>query len=99
MTSSTDLLVPEHVHWRRFDAELVLVDLRAGEYHGLNDVAADAFERLARGDARGEIVRSLLDVYDVSEAALVRDIDQLVESLLRRGLLVAMDSGDGPKVA
>jgi hypothetical protein len=97
MTSSTSLLVPEHVHWRRFDAELVLVDLAAGEYFGLNDVGADAFEKLARGDTHGEVVRSLLDLYDVGQATLERDISELVESLLRRGLLVTMDGGDRAK--
>jgi hypothetical protein len=96
MTRINRLQAAEHVHWRRFDSELVMVDLRGGEYFGLNDVAADAFERLARGAARGEVVRSLLDVYDVSQAALERDIDQLVESLLRRGLLVAI-GGDQTK--
>jgi hypothetical protein len=82
---------PEHVHWRRFDTELVVVDLKQSQYLGLNDVAADAFERLATGVAESDVVRSLLDIYDVSEPTLERDINALVESLQRRGLLVPGD--------
>jgi hypothetical protein len=81
--------VPEYVHWRRFDSELVLVDLKGGEYYGLNDVAADAFERLARGQATSEVVVSLLELYEVKPAELQKDVDDLVGVLIGLGLLVA----------
>lgn len=86
--SHLPLRVPKHVHWRRFDAEIVLVDLHRGEYFGLNDVAADAFERLAGGADRDEVVRALLETYDVSDATLRTDIEGLVEDLVARGFLV-----------
>jgi hypothetical protein len=86
------LRVPEHVHWRRFDDEIVLVDLQQSAYFGLNDVAADAFERLAAGVPPSEVVRSLLDIYDVGAPTLERDIEDLVESLRSRGVLIAKDS-------
>jgi hypothetical protein len=93
------LRVPEHVHWRRFDSEIVVVDLKQGQYLGLNDVAADAFERLATGRSTGDVVGELLGVYDVESAELEADIAQLVGSLVERGLLVreGMREGTGAK--
>jgi hypothetical protein len=84
--------VPEHIHWRRFDSELVLVDLKVGEYYGLNDVAADAFERLAQGQAMSEIISGLLERYEVTPVELQKDVDDLVGVLIDLGLLVA-DAG------
>jgi hypothetical protein len=83
---------PEHVHWRQFDSELVVLDMKAGAYFGLSEVAAAAFERLAKGSPTSEVVADLLNIYDVDRARLESDIDALLETLLRRGLLVA--SGD-----
>ncbi len=81
--------VPGHVHWRRFDAELVLVDLKGGEYYGLSEVAAEAFEQLAGGKARRDVTEALAALYDVDRARLEEDVDALIETLIDRGLLIA----------
>jgi len=82
--------VPDHVHWRRFDSELVVLDLRGGQYFGLNDVAADAFERIAAGRSVRDVVGELLAVYDVTPEKLEEDVAHLVASLLERDLLVSV---------
>jgi hypothetical protein len=79
---------PEHVHWRRFDAELVVIDLRRSEYFGLNDVAADAFEKLVTGRSTGETITELGQIYDVEVPELRSDITHLVALFAERGLLV-----------
>jgi hypothetical protein len=84
----TSFRVPEHVHWHRFDLQLVVLDLRAGAYYGLNEVAATAFEELAVGRPTNEVVTTLLDSYDVDRLELERGIDKLVRDLVDRGLLV-----------
>ncbi|MGH7269256.1 MAG: PqqD family protein [Polyangiaceae bacterium] len=88
MIAATIMQAPEHVHWRRFDAEIVVVDLRGGEYFGLSDVAADAFERLAAGQPVGDVVGALLAIYDVERRRLEGDVGDLVKRLMDRGLLV-----------
>ena len=87
---------PEYVHWRRFDSELVVLDMKDGAYFGFSEVAAAAFERLAKGSPTSEVVADLLTVYDVDRARLESDIDALLDTLLRSGLLVASD-GDAAK--
>jgi hypothetical protein len=88
MTTFTRLRAPEHVHWRRFDSELVVLDLRGREYFGLNDVAADAFEKLAQGRPSHDVVGELLLVYAVGRGQLEGDIEALITNLVARGLLV-----------
>lgn len=88
MNANAILRVPEHVHWRRFDSEIVLVDLKAGGYYGLSDVAAAAFERLAAGKGASEVIEDLMTVYDVGRAQLQSDVDSLLGALIGLGLVV-----------
>jgi len=80
--------IAEHVHWRRFDSELVVLDLDRGEYYGLNEVAAEAFEHVARGETFPDTVTGLLQAYDVDRERLERDLERTFEELLRRGIFV-----------
>jgi hypothetical protein len=75
------------VHWRRFDAELVVLDLDGGHYYGLSEVGADAFEMIARGEPLPSVVAALLDKYEVDRERLEDDLRRLTERLVRRGLL------------
>ncbi len=70
------LRVADHVHWRRFDSELVVLDLRGGEYYGLNEIGAALFEGVARGDGLPEIVTALLGSFDVERGTLEEDLER-----------------------
>ena len=87
MTEDSSLLVPTHVHWRRFDSEIVLIDLKGGEYYGLTEVAAAAFEHVAEGRTFGELVNDLVERYDVGRAELQSDLKDLLDRLVGLGLL------------
>ncbi|MGD0677654.1 MAG: PqqD family protein [Polyangiaceae bacterium] len=82
------LTVAPHVHWQRFDNELVVLDLKASEYLGMNEVAADAFERLALGKSLRMVIRELSSIYDVDIARVQVDVVQLVAELVSAGLLL-----------
>lgn len=88
MTENAYPRVPEHVHWRRFDEEIVIVDLTGRRYFGLTDVASDAFERLAAGHPLDQVVDELLKVYDVERSQLETDLEGLVRGLVEHGLFV-----------
>ncbi len=79
--------VPDHVVYRRFPSETVVLNLHTGTYHGLNATA-------------GRMLEVLDDVHDVSRAIgvlgaeldcpasqLQRDVHDLCDALLARGLL------------
>jgi hypothetical protein len=95
VTSPQRLRAPEHVHWRRFDRELVVINLHEGKYFGLNEVAADAFEKLATGQTSADVVGQLLSLYAVERDTLQVDIETLIASLIGRGLLVGASVGAG----
>jgi hypothetical protein len=89
VTIPSKLRIAEHVHWRRFDSELVVLDLERGQYYGLNEVAAEAFEHLARGETFSDTVAGLLQAYEVAPERLERDLERTFKDLFDRGVLVA----------
>jgi hypothetical protein len=82
-----ELGVPSNVHWRRFGAELVVLDLGQGRYYGLNAVASCAFEAIARGDGLAEIMKDVLSRFDVEPGRLRDDLQSLLDELVEKGLL------------
>jgi hypothetical protein len=76
------------VHSRRFDDELVLLDLANGQYYGLNEVGAAIWERLATGASLAAIADALVAEYDVTRGRLEAEMRELVDSLVARRLLV-----------
>jgi Coenzyme PQQ synthesis protein D (PqqD) len=74
------------VHARRFGQELVILDTAGAQYFGLNDVGAEMWERLVRGDDDAEIVREVAARYDVDAARVASDLAALVTRLLDAGL-------------
>jgi hypothetical protein len=80
--------VPEQVHYRQFDDEMLLLDLNRGEYYALNVVGARMWGALAEGKTPDEIATALAGDYDVEPAVLLQDCLSLVDDLVSRGLLV-----------
>ncbi len=55
----------------------------------LNDSAAFIFKQLETDISEEELVKRLLDEYDVSEETALRDVRSLLSSLKEAGLLVS----------
>jgi hypothetical protein len=77
-----------HVHCRRFDDDLVMVDLQGGEYFALDGVGARMWDLLNSGKTPAEIGRDLATEYEAEESDILRDCTKLADALLERGLLV-----------
>jgi len=83
----TTVAIPENVAWQQFADEVVLVDLNAGEYHNLNDVAAQMWRTLDEcSDVRTAYER-LCSLYEVDPETLRTDLVALIQQLLDKGLL------------
>ena len=89
MSGSDDVrvVVPEQVHFRRFDDEVLVLDLNRGEYYALNAVGSRMWQALAEGRSPAEIAAALAPEYEVDAAVLLRDCVSLVDELCTRGLL------------
>jgi hypothetical protein len=84
---SAEIRVPEHVAIRNFDHEAVALNLRSGNYHSLNGVAADMFERLREATTAAETVDPLVDEYQQDRELIERDLADLLRGLIERGLV------------
>ena len=81
------IVIPEHVAVRRFDEESVALNLKSGQYFGLNGVAARMFERLGEVDTASEAVDALVKEYGQDHAVIERDLAALLRDLAERGLV------------
>ncbi len=67
--------------------ETVLLDLRSEKYFGLNAVGTRVWDLLQETDDVGAIRERLLSEYEVAEAQLDADLNDLLGRLLEAGLV------------
>jgi hypothetical protein len=79
--------IAAHVHARRFDDEVVVLDLGAGEYYSLDAVGSAIWDQLEGGRTPEEIVGVLLARYEVDELTARGDVERIVQELLAVGLV------------
>jgi hypothetical protein len=79
--------VPSQVHARRFEDELVILDLGAGTYFSLDAVGSMIWDELTGGKTANETVLALIAAYDVDESTARADVRRLSEELVQAGLL------------
>ncbi|HEV3321192.1 MAG TPA: PqqD family protein [Solirubrobacteraceae bacterium] len=87
--------VPQHVVYRSFPAETVVLNLQTGRYHGLNATAGNMLAALERADSVRAAAVVVAGEYEQPAEAVERDMCELCNSLLARGL-VELD-GDAPR--
>jgi hypothetical protein len=97
--SQIDLLkakvkLPQHVVYRTFPAETVVLNLQTGKYHGLNPTAGRMLETLERAESVLEAATVAAGEYEQPQATTERDMCSLCSSLLKRDL-IEIEEGDG----
>ena len=79
--------VPQHVVYRDFAAETVVLNLNTGIYHGLNPTAGRMLTLLDElGDIRATAAR-LSNEYRRPRAQMAEDLEAFCRDLLARGLI------------
>jgi hypothetical protein len=79
--------VPEHVVYRDFPDETVILNLDSGMYHGLNATAARMLETLDSGIPVGAAIDSLAAEFAQPREVIERDVLSLCRALGDRGLI------------
>lgn len=79
--------VPQHVVYRAFAHETVMLNLNTGKYHGLNPTAGRMLETLVVAENVGAAVATLADEYDRSAGEIEDDVYEFCTDLKARGLL------------
>ena len=80
----------EQVHARRFDEEIVLVDLAGGVYFSLDEVGGAIWDGLVEGLSLAKVVERLAVAYDGDPEAIRHDAERIIGELVAAGLLVAV---------
>ena len=75
------------------EGSTVVLDAKNGVYLGTNDVGTRMIELLRVHNDPERVIAALLDEYNVSEDAVRRDVQKLMDDLKSRGLLTVMDEG------
>lgn len=91
-TPSRVLRASESVTYATLDDEAVLLDVQQGLYFGLDDVGTHIWEQVAKGATEAEIVRGIVNEYEVAPEQAARDVADFVATLQARGLVQWADS-------
>ena len=86
--------VPEHVVYRDFATETVVLNLETGEYHGLNRTGGLILAALERTETIGAAAVLLADESGVALAPIEHDVCAFCTDLLGRGLIRLRDDGN-----
>ena len=89
MGSSSQTVKPhDHVVFTDFEGgEGVLVDLNTKRYYTLNETAALIWRALERGDGAEEIVRQLVEAYEVTPEHAAASLEKTLSTWRARQLL------------
>ncbi len=79
--------VPEHVVYRDFPEETVILNLESGMYHGLNGTAARMVTALESAPSVADAIDTLVDEFGQPREVIARDVLALCEALSERGLI------------
>jgi Coenzyme PQQ synthesis protein D (PqqD) len=84
---SARVRVAEHVVYRAFPTETVLLNLTSGTYHGLNATAGRMLECVQEGATLGEAAAVLAREYGQPPERVEADVRELCAALAVRGLV------------
>ena len=79
--------IPETSVTQKVGDELVILDLDSGKYFGLDEVGARMIELIGESGDLNKVVSTMLNEYDVEEAQLRVDLDELLTELIQHNLI------------
>jgi hypothetical protein len=81
------LRVPEHVVYRDFVSETVVLNLETGRYHGVNPTGGRILDALERSETVAEAAEKLAAEYEQGPDEVEADVLAFCSDLLARGLV------------
>ena len=87
ITNDTKFKTAENIAWRNVNDEIVILDLKSGEYFTLNDVAQCIWKSITDEKSVEEIKVKIIDEYDVSHEKADRDFEVFITGMIEQGLL------------
>lgn len=84
---NASISIPEHILSQEVGEDVVLLNLRSGEYYGLNALGSRIWSHLRQDKPIGELVGTLIEEYEVTKEQLWNDIRQFLLTLQNRELI------------
>jgi len=81
------IIIPETVLAQEIDGEMVLLDMNSEHYFGLDAVGTAIWEAMQVSNTLQEAKKRVLDMYEVEEDVLQKDLAVFVEKLQKSGLI------------
>lgn len=94
-TADVAVRVPDHVVYRGFVSETVVLNLRTGQYHGLNPTAGRILEILDQIGRLGPVTAAVADEFKEPVERIKQDVAHLCDELLARELLEVVEPSNG----
>ncbi len=91
VTATARVTVPQHVVYRSFPSETVLLNLHTGRYHGLNATAGRMLEALEQAVSLRQAAATVATGYRQEQGVVERDMCELCTLLLDRDLIEVDD--------
>src|SRR5438552_18411116 len=91
--AATFVRVPDHVVYRPFPHETVVLNLQTGKYHGLNPTAGRMLELLEQGLSVAATAEVVAGEYQRPPADVERDLQAFCGDLCARGLIELSANG------
>lgn len=85
------------VAWEAFDDEVVIVNLQSGHYFSTRGTGAAIWRAVVAGATQPQIRELIVSAYEVDRQPLGECLQQFIESLLERALIVP--AGEEPEAA
>jgi Coenzyme PQQ synthesis protein D (PqqD) len=85
--------LPQHVVYRCFPSETVVLNLQTGKYHGLNPSAGLMLEALEKSETVLAAAEVAAKDYDQPQQSIEQDMCDLCSALLSRGLIEVDGNG------
>jgi hypothetical protein len=67
--------------------ETVMMNLDSGDYLGVNSVGTDIWNLLSEPIAINQLIKKLLDMYDVSEEHCTAELNAFLSKMLEQGMI------------
>ncbi|ARV57453.1 hypothetical protein BZZ01_01335 [Nostocales cyanobacterium HT-58-2] len=82
-----EICIPPDVYTTFFEESAILLDARRNIYYALNDSAADFWKSLMKSGSVEETLKEILNLYEGPSDVIIKDMEALVDNLLKAGLL------------
>jgi hypothetical protein len=73
--------VADDITWKDLKSGVVILHINSGDYFTLNETASQIWYGIVAGKEDTEIIRMIMDTFDVSEAEIVKDMKDTIDLL------------------